>query len=277
MQKNYLLIDSGNGKKLEQIGEHRIVRPSSSAIWAPFLEKALWDKADAYFSRDDGKNWYFKNKIPSKWHVEINGLKFIVSPTDFGHLGIFPEHLCFFPQMEAKIKSKKNPSILNLFAYTGGATLLAARAGASVCHVDASSPTVLWARENAKLNGLEKAPIRWIVDDVFKFLRREIKRGVKYDGIILDPPSFGRGTSGQVFKIEKDLSILLEMCKSLFSSDPLFLLFTCHTPGMTPTVLYNLLFQTLEKGKISAGEMLLSSTTHSLPCGSYSIWENEHA
>jgi 23S rRNA (cytosine1962-C5)-methyltransferase len=276
MKKKYLLLDSGDGKKLEQIGDYLIARPSSQAIWPPFLDSSMWAKADAIFSREEAKSWIFKSKVPNRWVIEIGDLQFIVSPTDFGHLGVFPEHLSFFSQIESLIKSRKNPSILNLFAYTGGATLLSAKAGAKVCHVHASKPTVFWAKENAKLNNLENAPIRWIIDDVFKFLKREIKRGVKYDGIILDPPSFGRGSSGHVFKIERDLPSLISLCKEVLSSNP-FLVFTCHTQGLTQTVLYNLLTQLLPKGQIKGGEMLLSSAKHSLPLGSYAIWEKDHA
>lgn len=253
-----------------------IIRPSSQAIWPPFLDDTLWKRADAIFSREEEKNWLFKKKLPRTWTIEVGGLQFIVAPTDFGHLGVFPEHLSFFGQIESMIKARKNPNVLNLFAYTGGISLLAAKAGAKVCHVDASKPSVLWARENAKINNLEDRPIRWIVDDVFKFLKREHKRGVKYDGIILDPPSFGRGSSGEVFKIERDLPDLISLCKNLLSKDS-FLVFTCHTLGFTQTVLYNLLNKMLPPGEIKGGEMLLSSEKHSLPLGSFAIWESKDA
>ena len=276
MVEKYFLVDSGDQQKLERYGDFIIARPCSQALWRPSLPQSDWDGADAHFSRDGGNAWNFKTKLPKDWTVEVEGVRFKIAPTDFGHLGVFPEHSLLWKSMQEAIKTRKEPpQILNLFAYSGGATLAAAKAGARVCHLDASKGMVAWARENAQLNGLSAAPIRWIVDDASKFLQREIRRGVRYDGIILDPPSFGRGSKGEVFKIERDIHELLELCRQLLSEHPLFLIFTTHTPGMTPLVMHHLLKQKMRglKGNIETGEMILPSQsgTH-VPCGSFVRW-----
>ena len=272
MTETYTLIDSGNQQKLERYGDYLIVRPCSQALWRPSLPQKEWDRADASFSREGGNAWNTKKKLPESWVVEIEGVRFKISPTDFGHLGVFPEHSLLWKGMKEAIARRKNPQILNLFAYSGGATLAAAQAGAHVCHLDASKGMVAWARENAALNNLTKAPIRWIVDDVVKFLTREIKRGTRYDGIIVDPPSFGRGSRGEVFKIERDVHETLQLCREVLTENPLFLLFTTHTPGMTPLVMGPLLQQKLEglSGKMQMGEMILPAKTGiAIPSGSY--------
>ncbi len=276
MKEKYLLLDSGDQLKLEQFGEYVIARPCSQALWRTSLSKAAWDSADASFSRDGGNSWKFKKKIPESWFSEIEGVRFKISLTDFGHLGVFPEHSLLWNSMKQAIRScRKTPQILNLFAYSGGATLAAAQAGARVCHVDASKGMVAWARENASYNQLKDAPIRWIVDDAVKFLKREIKRGTRYEGIILDPPSFGRGSKGEVFKIERDIHELLELSRELLSEDPLFLYFTTHTPGMTPIVMGHLMQQTMcnRTGRLETGEMILPSQNgNPIPSGSYVKW-----
>ena len=208
--------------------------------------------------------------------MDLNGIKLKISFTDFGHLGVFPEHANLFDYIRKKLELRTHPKVLNLFAYTGAITLAASKAGAEVCHLDASKPAVLWAKENAALNRLEQAPIRWIVDDVLKFLKREIKRKVKYDAIILDPPTFGRGTKGEVFKIERDFYLLLDLCREVLSEDPLFLILTCHSPGFTPAVLLNLGKQILKKGVFDSGESFIkqeSGISFDIPSGSYLIWE----
>lgn len=274
--KNYLLLDSGDQRKLEQFGPFVLSRPCAAALWKPSLKREIWAKADGSFSREETKSgWSYARKLPSEWVVEIEGIKCKISPTDFGHLGVFPEHSTLWESMQKELSSRKSPSVLNLFAYSGGATLAAAVAGAKVCHVDASQGMVAWARENAALNNLTTAPIRWIVDDVFKFLKREVKRGVTYDGILLDPPSFGRGSKQEVFKIERDLHELLDLCNQLLSNDPLFITLTTHTPGMTPLVMQQLLSQKMEKrrGKVLGREMSIPSQTgFSLPSGSVAEW-----
>lgn len=277
MKEKYSLVDSGDQQKLERFGDVLIARPCSQALWRPSLSKGEWDAADAHFSRDGGNSWTFKRKLPDSWTSEVEGVRFKISPTDFGHLGVFPEHSTLWKPMKELIGTcSEPPHILNLFAYSGGATLAAAQAGAKVCHLDASKGMVAWARENAALNNLSQAPIRWIVDDAAKFLHREIKRGVRYEGIILDPPSFGRGSKGEVFKIERDVHELLSLCRQLLSAKPLFLIFTTHTPGMTPIVMGHLMAQQTRglQGKIETGEMLLPSATGvDIPCGSFARWE----
>lgn len=277
MNQKYSLVDSGNEHKLEQFGEYLIMRPAAQAMWHPSLSPSTWNSTDAFFSREGGNAWQESKPLPREWIVEIEGLLFKISPTDFGHLGVFPEHSTLWKGMVDLIQKQKKPlNVLNLFAYSGGATLAAAKAGASVCHLDASKGMVAWARENAKLNKLEQAPIRWIVDDVIKFLHREVKRGIRYDGIILDPPSFGRGNNGEVFKIERDLAEILSLCYDVLTENPLFILFTTHTQGMSPLVMEHLTRQMMQnkKGKISTGEMIIPSDKGlSLPCGSFAKWE----
>ncbi len=272
----YQLLDSGNEQKLERFGSFVIARPCSQALWKPTLSSQEWRNADASFSREGGNAWSFKTKLPKSWTVEIEGVQFKLAPTDFGHLGVFPEHSLLWRSIQEALRTRQSPQVLNLFAYSGGATLSAAQAGAKVCHLDASKGMVAWARENAELNHLTQAPIRWIIDDAVKFLHREIKRGVRYDGIILDPPSFGRGSNQEIFKIEKDIHPLLDLCRQLLSENPLFLIVTTHTPGMTPLVMEHLVRQKMEglKGSLETGEMVLpSSRGLSLPCGSFAKWK----
>ena len=276
MKKNnlsYALLDSGGVQKLERFGPYCIVRPSAQALWNPRLPLEEWRAADAHFSRDGGNSWKLNHKLPKEWIAEIEGICFKIAPTDFGHLGVFPEHSLLWKEMTQLIRAQdKPPQILNLFAYSGGATLAAAKAGAKVCHLDASKGMVSWARENAALNDLQGAPIRWIVDDVIKFLKREVRRGTRYEGIILDPPSFGRGARGEVFKIERDIHEILKLCREVLSEDPLFVYFTSHTPGMTPIVMQYLLEQMMEgkRGKITSAEMVIvAESGYQLPSGSY--------
>lgn len=272
----YSLLDSGNQKKLERFGAYTLVRPCAQALWQPSLPQKAWEGADALFTREGESRWISKKPLPESWISELGGLKFKIAPTDFGHLGLFPEHSLFWPWMDEQIRSRPAGStrVLNLFAYSGGATLAAARSGAAVCHLDASQGMVSWARENAGLNKLSGAPIRWIVDDVVKFLVREEKRDSKYEGIILDPPSFGRGKQGEVFKIERDLLVILDKCKAVLSHKPLFVIFTSHTPGMTPVVMKQLMQDMMKgQGVIESGEMLLpSENPKSVPSGSYARW-----
>ncbi len=285
MQQNYYsLLDSGNGRKLEKFGPYTLSRPCSQAVWKPQLPQDHWEQAHAFFSREQENLWRSNSKMPDMWILEVAGLKFKISPTDFGHLGIFPEQKNFWNWIQTTLLPLKNhadkPRILNLFAYSGGSTLAAAKAGASVCHLDASKGMVTWARENAALNGLENKPIRWIVEDVKKFLHREIKRGARYDGIILDPPSFGRGAKGELFKIEDSIIPLLEICESLLSDKPIFFLFSCHTPGFSPLVMQHLLEQCLKnrKGRIDMGEMVLEGQppAFNVPSGTFGRWVGEH-
>lgn len=261
----YELIDSGNQKKIERFGPISLIRPSGAALWRP--QRSHWE-ATAEFSREREGGW--EGKLPRSWTIEYGGLTFKLCPTDFGHLGIFPEHRMIWEWAAKSIE--KDDQVLNLFAYSGGATLALAKAGAAVCHLDASKGMVDWARENAKLNGLDDCPIRWIVDDALKFLKREVKRGRRYEGILLDPPSFGRGAKGEVFKIERDIQELLSLCRSLLSDRPKFLVVSCHTNQMSPTVMQNLLSDEVE-GEIEAGELLLPSDSgRPLPTGTFARW-----
>ncbi|MCB1081795.1 MAG: class I SAM-dependent methyltransferase, partial [Chlamydiia bacterium] len=216
----YELLDSGQEQKLERFGDHLLIRPCPQALWSPKKPK-LWKTAHSTFTR--GKPW---KGIPKSWNLIYQSLCFKIVPTDFGHLGLFPEHAEHWEWMDSKLKPKSE--VLNLFAYSGAATLHLAKKGHAVCHLDASKGMIDWARENAALNQLEKAPIRWIVDDAIKFLRREVKRKKTYDAVLLDPPSFGRGAQGQVFKIERDLPLLLALCKEVLKPNPAFVLLTCH-------------------------------------------------
>lgn len=279
---DYALIDSGQGRKLERFGPFLLDRPCSQAVWKQQLPASEWNKADALFLREGDTKWTFRNpKLTQPWKIQVEGITFKISPTDFGHLGIFPEQRPFWRWMqatitEAKQKRGKEVHVLNLFAYSGGSTLAAAKAGADVCHLDASKGMVSWARENAAFNQLESAPIRWIIDDVNKFLARELRRERRYDAIILDPPSFGRGSKGELFKIEEHIQLLLKQCRDLLSDNPLFVLFSCHTPGFTPIAMQHLLSQMMQgaHGVIDCGEMLLTGEQHvlSIPSGTYARW-----
>jgi 23S rRNA (cytosine1962-C5)-methyltransferase len=274
---SYQLLDSGAGLKLEQFGPYRLSRPCAQAVWKPLLPKNAWLASDAVFTRENDLKWQNNSSLPEAWTINAAGLKFKISPTDFGHLGLFPEQQDFWEWLPTFVTPEKERlNILNLFAYSGGSTLAAANCGAAVCHLDASKGMVSWARENALLNNLQDAPIRWIVDDVHKFLARELRRGMRYDGIILDPPTFGRGAKGELFKIEEDLSALLETCRTLLSSQPRFLFFSCHSPGFTPIVMHHLMQQLTQGlgGVIHSGEMLLRGHGNVLPVpsGAYARW-----
>ncbi len=273
----YELLDSGNGAKLERFGDVILARPCAQAVWQP-QRPALWETAHATFDREDGNRWHGRSHLPKEWPIDVDGTRFRLSGTDFGHLGIFPEQRAQWAWIrETVAAAPRPPRVLNLFAYSGGSTLAAARAGAEVCHLDASRGMVQWARANAALNGLDSHPIRWIVDDAHKFLNREVRRGRRYDGIILDPPTYGRGGNGETYKIERDLTETLRLCRALLSDAPRFLLLSAHTPGHTPVVLSNVLTQALRGlgGAVASGEMLLSGAedVFPLPSGAYARWQ----
>ncbi len=280
---DYALLDSGNGRKLERFGAYVLARPCAQAVWRPRLASADWETAHAAFDRESGNRWHSREKLPDEWNVEVDALRFRLSSTDFGHLGIFPEQRESWRWIGERVQAARAAAgqepvrVLNLFAYSGGSTLAAARAGAEVCHLDASAGMVEWARANAALNALAQAPIRWIVDDAHKFLARELRRGRRYEGIILDPPSFGRGAGGEVYKIERDLPQTLDLCRQLFSAAPRFLLLSAHTPGITPVVLENLLAERFEAvpGRLASGEMALAGAAgvRPLPSGCMARWE----
>ncbi len=268
-EDGYALLDSGDGRKLERFGGVVLERPCGQAVWAA-TRPELWERADARFTRKGGLEWRGRERLPDSWTAVINGLRLKLSTTDFGHLGVFPETRSLWdwlrPALAAEAGTRRAaPHFLNLFAYSGGATLAAARAGARCCHVDAAKGMVQWARENAALNGLDGAPIRWICDDANKFLQREARRGHRYDAVLLDPPSFGRGRQGELYKIEQDLRRTLENVGAVLSEDPAFVVLTSHTPGFTPIVLENLLQQLLPAGRVESGEMLLTGGPGVLP------------
>ena len=280
-QDLYELLDAGDGRKLERFGRFVLDRPCAQAVWHPQQDQRLWTQADAFFTREHDAHWQFRTPaVRNGWTCTLNGVSMLLHPTDFGHVGMFPEHSFGWGRMQQALRKAKRttpPSVLNLFAYSGGATLAAAQAGAEVCHLDAARKMVDWARENATLNHLQDAPIRWITDDVQKFLKREIRRGRHYDGIVLDPPSFGRGTNQELFQIDNNMLEVLDLCRQVLSEHPLFVLLTCHTPGYTPLVLTHLVTQLLPAGHIDAGEMTLpaSPKVFAVPSGTYAWWTPE--
>lgn len=279
--KDYELIETGDGEKLERWGDIILRRPDPQIIW-PINDKKIWNRADAQYHRSQsgGGNWDYKRKLPNRWTIGFEELKFYIEPTGFKHTGLFPEQAVNWKWMINNIQKANRPiKVLNLFAYTGGATVAAAYAGAEVCHVDASKGMVGWAKENVALSGLVDRPVRFIVDDCMKFVQREIRRGKKYDGIIMDPPSYGRGPNGEIWKIEDSLYSFVEQCMGVLSDNPLFFLINSYTTGFSPTVLSNILRQTIgsrHKGTHSCGEVGIpvSNSGLVLPCGIYGRWEN---
>ena len=272
MTEDYELLDSGDGRKLERFGHYVLARPCSQAMWRPELPDAEWARADATFDREDGNRWHGRTNLPKEWKIETAGVRFNLGGTDFGHLGIFPEQRAqwkWIRETVAAAIAAGRPAVqaLNLFAYSGGSTMAAALGGAEVCHLDASKGMVEWARGNAALNGLSERPIRWIVDDAHKFMRREIRRGRRYDAIILDPPTFGRGAGGEMYKIERDLKDTLGLVRELLSEKPLFVLFSSHTPGLSCIVAENILRQLFPDARTETGEMLLEGRRLSCPSG----------
>jgi len=294
MKDDYELLDSGDGRKLERFGRYVLARPCSQAMWRPVRDAAEWSRADASFDREDGNRWHGRCNLPKEWNIETAGIKFKLGGTDFGHLGIFPEQRAQWKWIRERVAGsackpetrnqkpetqspKQAPKVLNLFAYSGGSTMAAALGGAEVCHLDASKGMVEWARGNAQLNGLDGRPIRWIVDDAHKFMKREIRRGRTYDGIILDPPTFGRGAGGEMYKIERDLKDTLSLVRDLLSERPCFVLFSSHTPGLSQIVAENILSQLFPTARLESGEMLLEGNALACPSGIYcrAVWNNE--
>lgn len=278
---DYALIDSGDGQKLERYGAYVLARPCSQAVWKPTLSTTVWQQAHATFDRAEGNQWHNRNALPAEWKIHTAEITFKLSGTDFGHLGIFPEqrdqwHWIRQAVREACAARGRPIQLLNLFAYSGGSTIAAALGGAEVCHLDASKGMVQWGRENAALNALHNHPIRWIADDAHTFLSREIRRERRYDAVILDPPTFGRGQRNEMYKIEQDLPETLRLCRALLTPEPLFMLLSAHTPGYSPVVLQNVLSQSVESlgGITVSGEMLLTGAPDVLPtpCGAYARW-----
>ena len=301
MTHDYELLDSGGEEKLERFGPYVVARPDPQALWEKGQSSILWDTADAYFVRKGEKGeWHFNKALPNEWPIQYGGLTFLIRLTSFKHVGLFPEQITNWEWVANKVtawqyssekssgtdpsgsqtfpQSTASPSVLNLFGYTGGASLAAAKAGASVTHVDASKTAVEWGKKNAELSGLAAAPIRWIVDDAMKFVDREIKRGVMYDGIILDPPAFGHGPNDELWKIERDLVPLMQKCRELLTAKPLFVLINGYAAGYSHLAFEHLLepLQKIHGGTVDGGELTIveKDTTRLLPAGIYARWSS---
>jgi 23S rRNA (cytosine1962-C5)-methyltransferase len=285
--RDYLLLDCGDGMKQERWGPYTLIRPDPQVIWPRRGAEpgARWDHWDGFYHRSEsgGGQWEFRRPLPEHWEVRYDalGLKFKIRPTSFKHTGLFPEQAANWDWMSERVKaaraSGRDAAILNLFGYTGAATCAAAAAGASVCHVDAAEGMVRWCRENAALSGLSDAPIRYITDDCVKFARRERKRGRRYDAIIMDPPTYGRGAAGEMWRLDEHLWELLLECRELLTENPLFFLINAYTARLSPTAVANLLAELLRGrgGAISAGEVGLPIQRDGriLPCGIYGRWD----
>ncbi|MDO5560029.1 MAG: class I SAM-dependent methyltransferase [Oscillospiraceae bacterium] len=281
--KQYSIIDTSCGEKLENWNGVRLIRPDPQIIWKTPVDAEKWDRADAHYHRSatGGGSWeYINPKASQSWDISYGDLKFKIKPTGFKHTGLFPEQAVNWDFMRDMItQSDKKPDVLNLFAYTGGATLACAQAGANVCHVDASKGMVTWARENAALSGLSDKPVRWIVDDCEKFVAREIRRGHQYDAIVMDPPSYGRGSNGEIWKLEDSIYDLVKLCSEVMTKKPLFFVLNSYTTGLSPAVMGYILDSVLVNkfgGTVTSDEIGLpvESSNMALPCGSTAIWHN---
>jgi 23S rRNA (cytosine1962-C5)-methyltransferase len=276
---DYELLDCGMGEKLERWGNYTLVRPDPQTIWNTPRSHRGWNKPDARYARSasGGGQWSI-GKLPERWQISYGDLTFQIKPMNFKHTGLFPEQADNWDFARQQIKKANRPiSVLNLFAYTGGATVACAAAGASVCHVDAAKGMVSWAKENAAASGLENAPIRWIIDDCAKFVEREIRRGRRYDAIIMDPPSYGRGPSGEVWKLEENLYPFVELVSGVLSDNPLFVILNSYTTGLAPSVLTYVMESIITKkfgGHTVSDELGLpvSESGLSLPCGAAGRW-----
>ncbi len=277
--KDYQLLDASSGERLERWGDYILIRPDPQVIWDTPREMKEWQKKNGHYhrSRQGGGQWEFFH-LPEQWSIRYKDLTFHLKPFRFKHTGLFPEQAVNWEWCSEKIKNAgRKIKVLNLFAYTGGATLSAAAAGASVTHVDAAKGMVAWARENAAASGLEKAPIRWLVDDCVKFVEREIRRGNQYDAIIMDPPSYGRGPKGEMWKLEDSIFPFITLCARLLGPRPLFFLVNSYTTGLAPATLTYMISTALKDwdGKVSSQEIGLpvSSSGLILPCGASGRWE----
>ena len=278
--KDYELIDCSCGERLERWGNVTLIRPDPQVIWKTPKKNPLWKKADAIYHRSQtgGGQWEIKNKIPAFWTINYRDLTFNIKTMGFKHTGLFPEQAVNWDLTAEIIKNAgREVKVLNLFAYTGGASVSALKAGASVCHVDASKGMTLWAKENASSSDVADKPVRWIVDDCIKFVQREIRRGNKYDIIIMDPPSYGRGPGGEVWKLENEVYEFVELCSQVLSDDPLMVLINSYTTGLSPSVMEYILGAVVQKrfgGRVEGDEIGLRTTENGLvlPCGASAIW-----
>ena len=284
--KDYEILDMANGEKLERWGNVTLVRPDPQIIWKQKSFPNKWKEVNAVYNRSKtgGGSWNYKKQMPKAWQIKYKNLTFNIKPMGFKHTGLFPEQAVNWDWMINKIenekKHKKEIKVLNLFAYTGGATVACLSAGASVCHVDSSKGMVSWSKENVNSSGLKEKPVRYIVDDVEKFVNREIRRGNKYDAIIMDPPSYGRGTKGEVWRFEEDIADLVNLCTKVLSDEPLFFLINSYTTGISAKVLENILRLNIKNsGNFESGEIGLPMTGSKLvlPCGIYGRWEEDNA
>lgn len=281
--KDYELIDCSCGERLERWGNITLIRPDPQVIWKTEKKNPLWKKADAVYHRSQtgGGQWEIRNKIPDFWTIGYRDLTFNIKTMGFKHTGLFPEQAVNWDLTAEIIKNAgREVKVLNLFAYTGGATVSALKAGASVCHVDASRGMTLWAKENAVSSGVADKSVRWIVDDCIKFVQREIRRGNKYDIIIMDPPSYGRGPGGEVWKLENEVYGFVELCSQVLSDDPLMVLINSYTTGLSPSVMEYILGAVVKKrfgGKVTGSEIGLRATENGLvlPCGASAIWSKK--
>ena len=280
--KDYEIIDMANGEKLERWKDIVLIRPDPQIIWKNKSKPELWKNANARYNRSKtgGGSWDYKKPLPKSWQVKYKNLTFNIKPMGFKHTGLFPEQAVNWDWMMEKIKNaKREIKVLNLFAYTGGATVACLSAGASVAHVDSSKGMVEWAKENVASSGLRDKPVRFLIDDVVKFVNREIRRGNTYDAIIMDPPSYGRGANGEVWQFEDNIYDLVELCGKVLSDNPLFFLINSYTTGISSKVLEDILNLTIakeHKGKVYSGEIGLPMKDSKLvlPCGIYGRWEN---
>ena len=282
--EDYVLLDAANAEKVERWGKYILRRPDPLAIWTQKTDKAPWVHPDGFYHRSSsgGGKWEIMNKkLPDRWKVKYRDLTFNVKPMGFKHTGLFPEQATnwdWFSEILKNAKTEQKPKVLNLFAYTGGATVAALAAGAEVVHVDASKGMVTWAKENVISSGLAEASIRYIVDDVKKFVAREARRGHKYDGIIMDPPSYGRGPSGELWKIEAELYPLIETCMEIMSDSPLFFLVNCYSAGLSNVTLENVINMTICNrfgGSVKVDEIGLpiGKSGYNFPCGMSARWQ----
>ena len=282
--KDYRIIDTSDGDKLESWGGRLLVRPDPQIIWKTTHKSPLWNNAEAVYHRSakGGGEWEYRRKLPDSWEISYGSLRFIIRPTGFKHTGLFPEQAVNWDLMSRLIAEAGRPvKVLNLFAYTGGATLACAAAGAQVSHVDASKGMVQWATDNAAASGLSDKPIRWLVDDCEKFVKREIRRGSLYDAVVMDPPSYGRGPGGEVWKLEDQVFDLVKTCADVLSDKPLFFLLNSYTTGLSPSVMAYILHEIITPkfgGAVSADEIGLpvEASGMPLPCGSTAIWKGEN-
>ncbi len=280
--KDYEIIDTSSGQKLERWGDKILIRPDPQIIWDTPRKNPLWRKANAEYvrSKSGGGSWRVFKQLPESWCIHYGGLTFGVKPMGFKHTGVFPEQAANWDLLAEEIAGVgRQLNILNLFAYTGGATAVCLKAGAKVCHVDASKGMVQWAKENAALTNVADKPVRWIVDDCAKFVQREIRRGNRYDGIIMDPPSYGRGPGGEVWKLEEQLYSFVELCAEVLSDDAKFVILNSYTTGLSPAVMkcvLELVLKSRRGGSVSADELGLPVTDTGcvLPCGSTAVWRS---